>query len=73
MELRLVSWNVKILTTGPVKKDLIKFVSEKPNIATVTPDGIVKPIALGTTNIVVSYNGQEQDTLSLTIVPEKKK
>lgn len=72
LELTVSSWNVKILTTGPVKKDLIKFVSEKPNIATVTPDGIVKPIALGTTNIVVSYNGQEQDTLSLTIVPEKK-
>ncbi|MDC2216133.1 Ig-like domain-containing protein, partial [Bacteroides thetaiotaomicron] len=73
LELTVSSWNVEILTTGPLKKDLIKFVSEKPNIATVTPDGIVKPIALGTTNIVVSYNGQEQDTLSLTIVPPKKK
>lgn len=61
------SWKVEILTTGSVNKDLIKFASEKPSIATVTPDGIVKPVASGTTKIVVSYDGTEQDTLILTI------
>lgn len=64
------SWKVKISTKGSVNKDLIRFASENPSIATVTPDGVVKPVGIGTTNITVSYDGIKQDTLLLTITEE---
>lgn len=67
------SWKVEISTKGSVNKDLIRFASENPSIATVTPDGVVKPVGIGTTNITVSYDGIKQDTLLLTITEEKKK
>ncbi len=67
------SWKVEISTKGSVNKDLIRFASKNPSIATVTPDGVVKPVAIGTTNITVSYDGIKQDTLLLTITEEKKK
>ena len=67
------SWKVEISTKGSVNNDLIRFASENPSIATVTPDGVVKPVGIGTTNITVSYDGIKQDTLLLTITEEKKK
>ena len=58
-----------IPTDKPVNidKNLITYSSENTEIATVTNDGHVTPIAIGTTKIIVLYNGIEQDSLLLTI------
>lgn len=54
-----------------VNKNLITYSSGNTEIATVTNNGYVTPIAIGTTKIVVSYNGIEQDSLLLTIKEKK--
>ena len=54
-----------------IDKALITFSSENTEIATVTNEGHVTPMATGTTKIIVSYKGKEQDSLLLTIKEKK--
>ena len=68
-EILLTDKNYWVPTNKPsnVDRNLITFSSENTEIATVTDKGHVTPIAIGTTKIIVSYNGKEQDSLLLTI------
>lgn len=72
-EIPLTEMNYWIPTDKPtnVDKNLITYSSENTEIATVTNEGHVTPIAIGTTKIIVSYNGREQDSLLLTIKEKK--
>ena len=72
-EIPLTEMNYWIPTDKPtnVDKNLITYCSENTEIATVTNEGHVTPIAIGTTKIIVSYNGREQDSLLLTIKEKK--
>lgn len=72
-EIPLTEKNYWIPTDKPtnVDKNLITYSSENTEIATVTNEGHVTPIAIGTTKIIVSYNGREQDSLLLTIKEKK--
>jgi len=72
-EILLTDKNYWVPTDKPsnVDKTLITFSSENTEIATVTDKGHVTPIAIGTTKIIVSYNGKEQDSLLLTIKEKK--
>lgn len=68
-EILLTEKNYWVPTDKPsdVDRTLITFSSENTEIATVTNEGHVTPMATGTTKIIVSYNGKEQDSLLLTI------
>ena len=68
-EILLTNNNYLVPTDKPFNVDnsLITFSSENTKIATITNGGRVTPIAIGTTKIIVSYKGKEQDSLLLTI------
>lgn len=72
-EILLTEKNYWIPTEKPanIDKNLITYSSENTEIATVTNNGHVTPIAIGTTKIIVSYNDIEQDSLLLTIKEKK--
>lgn len=53
--------------TGDADSTLIEFRSEDTSIATISDDALITPVSVGNVKIIVSYNGQDQDTLSLTI------
>lgn len=58
---------IDFTTSKEIDLNLINFRSEDTSIATITREGVVTPVKTGKVAIVVSYDGKDKDTLSLTI------
>jgi uncharacterized protein YjdB len=60
-------YKMDFTTSREIDTKLLNFRSEDTSIATITHEGMVTPIKVGTVSIVVQYDGKDQDTLLLTI------
>lgn len=65
-----VSEEVSLKVEGPAASS-VKYVSDKPEFATVSADGKIKGVSIGTANIKVTSEGYVEHTVVVTVVAKE--